>query len=76
MSALPDNVHVSGHPCLKAKISQLRSHTANARETKNLVHDIALMIGCEALAQSLRTEPSGTVSLCRILRETALMPNM
>lgn len=60
---LPLNVHVSNHPCLRAKLSQLRSKDANARETKALVHEIALIIGCEALATGLTTTSSGTVSL-------------
>lgn len=57
------NVHVSTHPCVKAKLSQLRSHTTNARETKALVHEITLMIGTEALASCLTTVETGTVSL-------------
>lgn len=64
MAALPSNVHVSSHPCLKAKVSQLRSKSASAREIKCLVHEIALILGCEALAFSLQTKSSGTVSLC------------
>ena len=62
-SALPANVHVSQHPCLRAKLSQLRSKHANARETKALVHEIALIVGCEALGSCLKTISSGTVSL-------------
>lgn len=61
-AAIPSNVHVSQHPCLRPKLSQLRSKTANARETKALVHEIALILGCEALASSLQTSSSGTVS--------------
>ena len=61
-SPLPPNVHVSIHPCLRAKISQLRSKDANARETKSLIHEVALIVGCEALAKSLQTTSSGTVS--------------
>lgn len=49
MSALPANVHVSSHPCLRAKLSQLRSKGTNARETKELVHEISLILGVEAL---------------------------
>jgi len=59
-SPLPPNVHVSQHPCLHAKLSQLRSKTTNARETKALVNEIALIVGCEALGASLRSVPSGT----------------
>lgn len=63
MVSLPRNVHVSDHPCLRAKLTQLRSKDADARETKALVHDIALILACEALASSLQTTRSGTVSL-------------
>lgn len=63
MVAFADNVHISSHPCLKAKVSQLRSKTSNARETKSLVHEIALILGCEALAESTQTKYSGTVRL-------------
>lgn len=61
-TTLPPNVHLSKHPCLIAKLSQLRSNTASARETKALVHEIALILGCEALATALTTTSSGTVS--------------
>ncbi|KAF2087809.1 putative uracil phosphoribosyltransferase urg2 [Saccharata proteae CBS 121410] len=57
---LPSNVHVSTHPCLRAKLSQLRDKTTNARETKALIHEIATIIGCEALAQSLDVQSAGT----------------
>ena len=60
---LPRNVHVSTHPCLHAKLSQLRSKEATPRETKTLVHEIALIIGCEALAAALCTISTGMVSL-------------
>lgn len=59
-SLLP-SVHVSKHPCLRAKLSQLRSKGTNARETKTLVHEIALLLGSEALSQ-LDLENAGTVS--------------
>ena len=57
------NIHISTHPCVKAKLSQLRSHSTNARETKALVHEIALIIGSEALASCLTTVETGIVSL-------------
>ncbi|MCJ1481565.1 hypothetical protein MMC06_001724 [Schaereria dolodes] len=59
-SSLPSNVHVSKHPCLRAKLSQLRSKDANARETKALIHEITLIVGCEALATGLEINSSGT----------------
>jgi uracil phosphoribosyltransferase len=61
-SSLPSNVHISKHPCLRAKLSQLRSKRTNARETKTLVHEIALLLGSEALAQ-LDVYEAGRVSL-------------
>ncbi|KAI1811289.1 PRTase-like protein [Poronia punctata] len=51
--SLPPNVHVSKHPCLLSKLSRLRSKETDAREVKSLVHDIGLIIGCEALASAL-----------------------
>ncbi|KAI0191582.1 uracil phosphoribosyltransferase-domain-containing protein [Astrocystis sublimbata] len=51
--SLPPNVHVSNHPCLVSKLSRLRSEGTEAREVKSLVHDIALIIGCEAFASAL-----------------------
>lgn len=61
-TSLPPNVHLSRHPCLVAKLSQLRSNAINARETKALVHEIAIILGCEALATVLHTTSSGIVS--------------
>ncbi|KIY01340.1 uncharacterized protein Z520_02892 [Fonsecaea multimorphosa CBS 102226] len=58
-TSLPPNVHLSKHPCLRAKLSQLRSKDTNARETKTLIHEIALLLGAEALAQ-LEIESFGT----------------
>ena len=62
---LPPNVHVSKHPCLRAKLSQLRSQSTNSRDVQTLVHEIALMVGYEALAQGLETKDDGTVSFFR-----------
>ncbi|KAI8666533.1 hypothetical protein NCS57_00878500 [Fusarium keratoplasticum] len=53
MSSLPSNVHVSQHPCLRAKLSQLRSKSISPREVKSLIHEISLIVSCEALASSL-----------------------
>ncbi|KAG6003581.1 hypothetical protein E4U21_001868 [Claviceps maximensis] len=52
MSPLP-NVHLSQHPSLKAKLSQLRSHSTSSKDVKTLVHDISLILACEALAANL-----------------------
>lgn len=58
---LPPNVHVSSHPCLMAKLSQLRSKSTPAKDVKSLVHDISLIIGCEALAVSTSPTPGPKV---------------
>jgi uracil phosphoribosyltransferase len=70
MASIPPNVHVSRHPCLRAKISQLRSKATTARETKQLVHEISLILGIEALAE-LQTSVIGTVSLLNDMAVTA-----
>lgn len=62
MASLPSNVHVSTHPCVRAKLSQLRSASASPREVKALIHEISTIVGVEALAQGLTTTSAGTVS--------------
>lgn len=59
---IPRNVHISKHPCVRAKLSQLRSQSTNSNETKTLVHEIATMVGSDALAAGLDTVQTGTVS--------------
>ncbi|EME47434.1 hypothetical protein DOTSEDRAFT_124416 [Dothistroma septosporum NZE10] len=54
------NVHISQHPCVRAKLSQLRSATTNARDTKTLIHEIATVVGVEALAHGLTVQQTGT----------------
>ncbi|KAK3333326.1 uracil phosphoribosyltransferase-domain-containing protein [Cercophora scortea] len=54
---LPPNVHVSNHPCLVAKLSQLRSKDTSAKDVKTLIHEISLIVGCEALAQAITVVP-------------------
>ncbi|KAI1843534.1 hypothetical protein JX265_001883 [Neoarthrinium moseri] len=51
--SLPSNVHVSKHPCLRAKLSLLRSKSTPTRDTKALVNEIATIVGCEALGATL-----------------------
>ena len=58
---LPPNVHVSKHPCLLAKLSQLRSGSTSAKEVKGLIHEISLIVGCEALANGVFAMPGPTV---------------
>ncbi|KAH0267764.1 uracil phosphoribosyltransferas-like protein, partial [Aureobasidium melanogenum] len=60
MSSLPSNVHVAQHPCLRAKVSQLRSQQTGARDAKRLINDIATMLGYEALGSALRSTQQGT----------------
>ncbi len=58
---LPKNAHVSTHPCLLAKLSKLRCKDTSAKEVKSLVHDISLIVGCEALASSVSATPGPKV---------------
>ncbi|KAI5457759.1 uracil phosphoribosyltransferase-domain-containing protein [Mariannaea sp. PMI_226] len=50
---MASNVHISKHPCLQAKLSQLRSKSVSARDVKSLIHEISVIISCEALATSI-----------------------
>ncbi|KAF2138728.1 uncharacterized protein K452DRAFT_320855 [Aplosporella prunicola CBS 121167] len=59
-SFLPSNAHVSTHPCLRMKLSQLRSHSTNPRDTKALIHEISTIVGVEALARALKSTTAGT----------------
>src|SRR5579862_7823782 len=61
-AVLPPNVHISKHPCLHAKLSQLRSTTTSSRDTNRLIHEIALIVGCEALAGAVEVQSAGVVS--------------
>jgi len=76
MSSLPGNVHVSTHPCLQAKLSQLRNSSTQSRESKALVHEIALIVGCEALAAGLKAEqgPPATTPLGLEYSTTSITP--
>lgn len=57
---LPSNIHLSTHPCLQAKLSQLRSSSTSTRETRNLIHEISTILGVEAFARCLSVKNSGT----------------
>ncbi|RMZ71404.1 uracil phosphoribosyltransferase [Pyrenophora seminiperda CCB06] len=58
--AMPKNAHVSTHPCLQAKLSQLRSASTGSKDAQTLVHELALMVGYEALGATLKTQQDGT----------------
>ncbi|RDA84066.1 hypothetical protein CP532_0762 [Ophiocordyceps camponoti-leonardi (nom. inval.)] len=53
MASLPSNVHVSRHPCLRAKLSQLRSRSAGPKDVEALVHQIGLIVSCDAMAANV-----------------------
>ena len=61
-SPLPQTIHVSNHSCVRAKLSQLRSHTTSSKDTQTLVHEIATIVGADALGHGLQTVQTGTVS--------------
>lgn len=50
---LPPNVHVSQHPCLRAKLSLLRSKNTRARDVKSLINEISTIVSVEAFAVAL-----------------------
>ncbi|KAL7791839.1 PRTase-like protein [Trichoderma ceciliae] len=54
MANLPPNVHLSQHPSLLAKLSQLRSKSASPRDVKSLVHEISLILSCEAISSAIK----------------------
>lgn len=56
------NLHVSSHPCAKAKLSLLRSASTNAKDTRALIHEIATIVACDAFASGLTVQQTGTVS--------------
>lgn len=66
MSSLPSNVRVSQHPSLKAKLSQLRSRSAAANDVKTLIHDISVVLACEALTANLSTVDGPKVNSPRL----------
>jgi uracil phosphoribosyltransferase len=77
MASLPSNAHVSQHPCLQAKLSQLRSASTSSKDVQALVHDIALMVGYEALAGTYRLhapapalDPAGTHGVSPVGRDS------
>ena len=73
MASLPSNVHVSQHPCLRAKLSQLRSKSISPREVKSLIHEISLIVSCEALASSLEaTEGSQVWNMMKISTQNSV----
>ncbi|KAI9373682.1 uracil phosphoribosyltransferase-domain-containing protein [Aspergillus egyptiacus] len=57
--SLPSNVHVSAHPLLQAKLSQLRSSSTTTCETRSLVHEIATILGVEAFASGWKATSTG-----------------
>ncbi|KAL5337777.1 hypothetical protein BJX70DRAFT_368730 [Aspergillus crustosus] len=57
--SVPSNVHISTHPLLQAKISQIRSSSTTTRETRNLVHEVATILGVEAFASGWKVTGTG-----------------
>ncbi|KAH6603550.1 uracil phosphoribosyltransferase [Trichoderma cornu-damae] len=55
MAELPPNVRISQHPSLLAKLSQLRSESASPRDVKSLIHEISLILSCEAISSAIKT---------------------
>lgn len=69
MANLPSNVHVSQHPSLLAKLSQLRSQSASPRDVKSLIHEISLIIACEAISTAIK--PADGPKVCILFSKCA-----
>ena len=66
--SLPANVHVSQHPSLLAKMSQLRSKSTSSSDTKALINEITLILSCEALTKAIAPTNGPKVHLVGVLR--------
>ncbi len=53
-------LHVMDHPLILHKISMLRSKDTNTKDFRELINEIALLIGCEATRDLPVTECSVT----------------
>lgn len=60
-TSLPPNVHVSAHPCIHAKLGQLRSASTHPKDFKSTIHEVALLVASEAFAKVFRSAQDGTV---------------
>ena len=60
-TSLPSNVHVSTHPCIHAKLSQLRSASTHPKDFKSAIHEVALLVAAEAYAKVFRSTQDGVV---------------
>lgn len=58
------NVHVSQHPSVLAKLSQLRSKSASSKDVKALIHEISLIVSTEALSKAIT--PTDGPKVCRL----------
>lgn len=62
MSGLPSNVHVSSHPVVQAKVSQLRQ-ALPAKETRQLIGEISSLLAGWVGAEAFKIEAGPKVSL-------------
>lgn len=76
---LPHQVHIIDHPVIADKLTRLRQGVNAPRSFRELLYDLAVMVGYEA-TKSLDTEEiivdmsSGPVTCKRIVSEVALVP--
>jgi hypothetical protein len=77
-TSLPANVHISRHPCVQAKLSQLRSTKAGARETRALLHEISTIIAVEATAAGLTVKDGPIVRMRKVtcIQRLSLIPKL
>ena len=58
-ASLPANVTVCDHPCLRVKLSKLRSSSTPPKEVQSLVRELAMLVATFALQGSLSTTTDG-----------------
>lgn len=61
--SLPPNVHVSSHPVVKAKISQIRQDLS-AKSTKHLISEISSLLAAWVGEKAFTIEQGPQVSFC------------
>ena len=72
-------LHVMDHPLILHKISMLRSKDTSTKDFRQLIHEIALLIGCEATRDLPVTEYPVTTPITetvgyRLPRQACLVP--
>lgn len=76
---IPDTVHVSDHPLVKHKLTLLRNSTTEHKKFRELIRELAMLLGYEALADLRLREhgvetPLGFAQGHQLQEEVGLVP--